>query len=162
MHSRYLKPHNGVRVCVPPRRDSHEKGRPPPSRPTIRRTVNPHSRRTNAMYPPEPFLCSKARSVYPPEHFGWCPTWMGQRPKKSTCACVQMPGEPGTALPGSASVPWRENMRTLLIVLCADALKAPEQNRRCDMSGTLASCVMVLQAVALEVQPLVSFRPMGS
>ena len=47
-------------------------------------------------------------------------------------------------------------------VLRADALKAPEQNRRCDMSGTLASSVMVLQGVALEVQPLVSFRPMGS
>ena len=55
-----------------------------------------------------------------------------------------------------------EDGRTLDSVLRADALKAPEQKRRCDMSGALASSVMVLQGVALEVQPLVSFRPMGS
>ena len=55
-----------------------------------------------------------------------------------------------------------EDGRMLDSVLRADALKAPEQNRRCNMSGTLASCVMVLQGVALEVQPLVIFRPMGS
>ena len=54
------------------------------------------------------------------------------------------------------------NSEALITVIWADALKAPEQKRRYDMSGTLSSSVMVLQGVALEAQPLVSLRPMGS